>query len=137
MAKSLLYRWFGIGKIAEPFLSQIKAEGVVLWDEGIKGSATYLHFRAPRRRARWKRQWYTTSIAITRTRLLALAGKNTTINVPLTDERLRAMRYSVEDNGALCIAFDASLFHSDWSGTIEYRFHTPLAQQFLEILQKL
>jgi hypothetical protein len=137
VAKSLLYRLFGVGKIPATLLSQLKSEGLILWDEGIKGSVTYLDFRAPGRRASWKRQWYTTSIAITNIRLLALRNSSPIINVPLTDERIRAMRYSLEANGALCIAFDAALFHSAWSGTIEYRFRTPQAQHFLERLQKL
>jgi hypothetical protein len=47
------------------------------------------------------------------------------------------MRYTLEDNNeVLCVAFDASLFNSDWSGSVEYRFRTPEAPRFLELLQK-
>jgi hypothetical protein len=41
---------------------------------------------------------------------------------------------SVEDGNVLLIAFDAALFHNDWSGAIEYRFHTPQAEAFWETL---
>jgi len=136
MTKSLLYRLFGAGKVPAPLMSQLNAEGIVLFDEGVKGSVTYHNFRAPGRRSSWRRQGFAGSIALTKLRLVALAYSNFTINVPLADERIRAMRYSLESNGALCVAFDASLFHADWSGTIEYRFKTPEAQRLLELLQK-
>ena len=137
MAKSFLYRLFGVGKIPERLRSQLQSEGIILLDEAVKGSVTYRDFRRPGKRDGWRRQWYIASIALTKVRLLALWNTNPIINVPLTDERIRAMRYSLEKDGAvLCIAFDAGLFHDDWSGTIEYRFRTPEAQRFLELLPK-
>ena len=137
MGKSLLYRLFGIGKISEPLRSQLQSEGIVLLDEAVKGSVTYRDFSAPGKRDLWRRQWYVGSIALTKVRLLTLRGNNPTVNVPLADDRIRAMCYSVEKGGAvLCIAFDAGLFHDDWSGTIEYRFRTPEAQRFLELLER-
>jgi hypothetical protein len=135
MGKPLLYRLFGIGGISEPLKSQLQKEGIVLMDEVVKGSVTYRDFTAPGKRDLWRRQWYRGSIALTKVRLLALSGNKPTINVPVADERIRAMRYSIEKGGAvLCIGFDAALFHEDWSGTIEYRFRTPEAQHFLELL---
>jgi hypothetical protein len=47
MAKTLLYRLFGVGKISWQLSSTLKVEGIVLLDEGISGSVTYLNFRAP------------------------------------------------------------------------------------------
>jgi len=136
MSKTILYRLFGVGRIPEPFLFQLKSEGIILSDEGVKGSVTYRDFHSPGRSSALRKQWYAAAIALTKVRLLALWYNNPTINVPLTDKRLGAMRYSLEDNGAvLCIAFDPSLFHDDWSGTIEYRFRTPEAPHFLELLQ--
>ena len=51
------------------------------------------------------------------------------------DERIRRLKVSLENPGTLLIAFDASLFHDDWSGSIEYRFHTSQAQAFLDALK--
>ena len=136
MAKSLLYRLFGVGKIAEPLMSQLNAEGVILFDEGVKGSVTYHNFRAPGKAFSWKRQGFAGSIALTKLRLVAVAYSKFLINVPLGDERIRAMHYSVEGNGTFCVAFDAALFHDDWFGTIEYRFKTPEATRLVELLQK-
>ncbi len=136
MAKSLLYRLFGVGKLPAPLLSQLQAEGIILFDDGIKGSVTYRDFRKPGKVDGWRRQWFSGAIVLTKLRLLALRSTNPVINVPLTDQRLRSMRYSLEGDDRLCVSFDASLFHSDWSGTVEYRFRTPQAAQLLQLLQQ-
>lgn len=136
MTKSLLYRLFGVGKVPEHLAARLRAEGILLLDEGIKGSVTYLNFRSPARYASWKRQWYTASIALTKTRLVALRFSQTIIDVPLTDERLGRMSFSLEASGALLVAFDASLFHQDWAGKLEYRFRTAQAQSFLDKLRE-
>ena len=58
------------------------------------------------------------------------------INVPFTDDRIRRLRLSIEGNETLLIAFDPSLFHHDWSGTMEYRFRTSQAKAFLAMLRE-
>jgi hypothetical protein len=136
MTKTLLYRLFGVGKLPEPLAGQLKGEGIRLLDEGIKGSVTFLDFRSPQRYSNWKRQWYTASIALTNLRLVALRNSQTIINVPLADERIRSMQFSLEKSDALLVAFDASLFHNDWSGKIEYRFRTEQAQLFIDKLRE-
>ena len=135
MAKSLFYRLFGVGKIPEQLNAQLKLEGLLLSDEGVKGSITYIDFRGPGRRSSWRRQWYTTAIALTELRLVALRYSQTIINVPFTDERFRQLQISIEEVNTLLIAFDAALFHSDWSGRIEYRFHTLKAPFLLDQLR--
>jgi len=136
MTKTLLFRLFGFGKIPAPLLAQLSSEGILLLDEGIRGSVTYLGFRAPGKYCSWKRQWYTASIALTKERLLALRHSRPIINVPFTDRRIRELRCLHENGGTLLVAFDASLFHDDWSGTIEYRFRTPQAHAFVDRLRE-
>ena len=86
--------------------------------------------------SRRKRQWFPASIILTRTRLLAFWFSNPIINVPLSDERLKSMRFAIEDND-MHVSFDAGLFHSDWSGSLEYRLRTERAAQIIESLQQL
>ncbi len=135
MAKSWSYRLFGVGRIPEPNATALKNEGIILQDEGIRGSVTYRNFRGPGRISNWKRQWYTASIVLTEVRLLGLRCYDTIIDVPLTDQRLRRMKFSVERDDILLVAFDAALFHNDWSGTLEYRFRTPHAHDFVKMLR--
>jgi hypothetical protein len=114
--------------------AELAREGLVLFDEGFKGTTTYIKFRAPGRYSNWQRQWYTASAGLTNTRLVAFHYAGKTIDVPFSDERFRGLQFSVEESGALLVAFDASLFHDDWSGALEYRLFTPLARDFLEKL---
>ncbi len=100
----------------------------MLSDEGLKGSVTYRGFHRPGMSAGYRRVGYIMSIIVTNVRVAAYSSENPLINVPFADERLRQIAFSVETSGGLLAAFDASLFHDDWSGQIEYRFKTPLAQ---------
>jgi hypothetical protein len=136
MVKAFFYRLFGAGKIPALLGTALKTEGVRLLDEGIRGSVTYLGFRAPGKRFACKRKWFTASIALTEIRLLGLASSHTIIDVPLTDPRLRRMQFSVENDDALLVAFDASLFRDDWSGALQYRFRTPQAHDFVKMLRE-
>ena len=136
MAKTLLYRLFGLGKIPESFMSTLRSEGILAFDEGIKGSLTYRDFRAPGKYSAWRRQWFTGGIVLTQARLVSLISLSQAIDVPLTDERIRSMRFSVEKAGALLIAFDPGLFHPGWSGTMEYRFRTEQAEAFGQKLRE-
>jgi hypothetical protein len=131
LEKTLLYRLFGTGKIPPPLMAQLKDEAIFLLDEGIPGTATYSDFRAPGKYMSWRRTGFTGALALTGTRILALAYSNRIIDVPLDDKRLGGMKYSLEGGPTLCVAFDAGLFHSDWSGRIEYRFRTVQAQNFM------
>lgn len=136
MAKTLLYRLFGVGKIPAQWRATIESEGVILIDEGIGGTVTYRDFRSPGRRSSWRKVAFSGSIALTKTRLLALQYASPAINVPLDDDRLQQMQFSVEGEDKILIAFNANLFHDDWSGTIEYRFRTPQAAAFLKSLSR-
>src|SRR5437868_3788179 len=101
MSKSILYRLFGLGKIPAAQLARLQHEGIVLLDEGIPGTVTYRNFHRPRRYAAWRRQWYTSSIVLTSTRLFALAFSSPIIDVPNGDPRLNSMNFTLQDNGAV------------------------------------
>ena len=135
MAHTLLYRLFGVGRIPRQWRTMLESEGLVLADEGIAGSVTYRDFRAPGKRSAWRKVAFSGSIALTKTRLLAVQYANPAINIPLDDERFGQLRISVEGKGTLLVAFDASLFHNNWSGTMEYRFRTSQAQTLFETLR--
>src|SRR5664279_1963003 len=129
--------WFAnLGKLPAAMRSQLESEGIILLYEKLRGSITYRNFYAPGRYSSYRKVGLTSSIAVTRTRLYATAFSKPAIDVPFSDERIRSMNFSVEDGSKLLVAFDASLFHPDWSGTIEYRFKMPEAQQFLEEINK-
>jgi hypothetical protein len=124
------------GKVAAAYKAQLQPEGIVLFEEDVKGSMTFRNFRSPGTYYSWRKVLITSLVALTKTRLLALKGSSPIINVPLTDERLSRMKISLEGEKTLLVAFDANLFQPDWSGEIEYRFKTSQAQRFWELLPK-
>jgi hypothetical protein len=123
-------------KVAAAYKSQLQPEGIVLFEEDVKGSMTFRNFRSPGTYYSWRKVLITSLIALTKTRLLALKGSGPIIDVPFTDERLRRMKFSLEGEKTLLVAFDANLFQPEWSGEIEYRFKTPQAREFLRELSE-
>jgi len=134
MKKALLYRLFGIGKFPRVYATELVNEGILLSDEGIPASVTYRNFRSPGRISSYRRVGNIASIITTNERMAAYFQENVVIDVPFTDSRLRNIAFSVEANGALLVKFDASLFHTDWSGQLEYRFKTTLAQGIVDMV---
>jgi hypothetical protein len=126
VAKSLLYRLFGVGRIPKLLGDRLRMEGIVAVDEGISGSVTYRDFHAPGRYSSWRKQAFIGSLVVTNIRLVALMASRFAVDAPFNDERIRQLKISRERD-RLVIVFDASLFHDDWSGTIEYRYQTSQA----------
>ena len=135
MSKTLAYRLFRVGRIPNQLKAQMDGEGILLQDEGIPGSVTYKNFHRPGSSSGWRRVWFTGSLTVTQTRIVGLSYASPIINVLFTDPRIQRLNVSVEKRDRLLIAFDAALFHDDWSGAIEYRFRTPQAQAFLDTWQ--
>jgi hypothetical protein len=128
---------FRAKKVAAAYKSQLQPEGIVLFEEDVKGSMTFRNFRSPGRYANWRKVAITSLLILTKKNIIALKGSSPIINVPLTDARLRQMKFSLENEKTLLVAFDANLFQPDWSGEIEYRFHTPQAREFLQKLSEM
>jgi hypothetical protein len=136
MAQTLLYRLFGLGKIPKSVLPALAQEGIVLRDEGVGGSVTFKNFRAPGKRYMWRRNWFTGSLVLTRTRFAAFTFSSPIVNVPLRHEKFRELRCSLEKATTLCIVFDPSAFNDDWSGEIECRYSSSQAGLFLDQLKE-
>jgi hypothetical protein len=134
--KTILYRMFGLGAIPRDRLVELEREVVVVLDEGIRGSLTWINFRAPWKYHGWRRVWISASLALTEVRLLALSYSRPIINIPLRDQRFAKLRISLEKDDVLLVGFDPSLFHADWSGTIEARFRTPESQRLADELRR-
>ena len=116
-------------------MSELTSEGILLMNEKVRGTITYRDFHAPGKRFLYKKSAFTSTMVVTKTRLVATSFGKMAINVPYADERFHSMKFTVED-GKLCAFFDASLFQPTWSGQLEFRFKTPDAQRFLDEIQK-
>ena len=134
--KTILYKIFGFGKIREPLLSELKNEGIIAADEGVRSTITYKNFRAPGRYSNWKRRWMTGAYALSKKRLILQKYSIPVIDILLTDERLRKIAVSCEAEDTLLFEFDPSLFLENSTGRIEWRFRTPQARAVAEALRE-
>ena len=135
--KSLLYKLFGVGKIREPLLSQLKGEEIIASDEGIKSTLTYKTFRAPGRYSNWKRRWFSGAIALTKKRIVLQQYSQPVINLELTDERFRKIKVSLETEDTLLFEFEPQIFLENSSGEIEWRCRTSHAKIIYDRLKML
>lgn len=133
--KSWLYKLFGIGKISESFLAELKNENLTASDEGLKSSITYKNFRAPGRYSNWKRRWITGAIMLTEKRLVLQQYSRPVINILLDDERVKKIKVSLENENTLLFEFEPQLFLESSSGDIEWRVKTPQAQKIFDRLK--
>lgn len=133
--KSILYKLFGVGKILEPVLAELRSEEIIASDEGLKSSLTYKNFRAPGRYSNWKRRWFSGAIILTNKRLILQQYSQPVINLELTDERLQKIKLSLETEDTLLFEFEPHLFLENSSGDIEWRTRTPQARRIFEMLR--
>ncbi|HQU81992.1 MAG TPA: hypothetical protein PKY59_02645 [Pyrinomonadaceae bacterium] len=133
--KSWFYKIFGVGKIRETLLNELKSEGIVASDEGLKSTLTYKNFRAPGRYSNWKRRWFAGAIILTNKRLILQQFSQPVINILLTDERFEKIKISLETEDTLLFEFEPQLFLENSSGEIEWRTRTPKAKNIHDRLK--
>jgi hypothetical protein len=132
--KSLLYMLFRLGRVPKRALPALESEGIVLLDEGLRGSVTLRNYRAPGRFHSYKSSVFAGSLVLTEQRFAGFAFSKPVINVALHDDRLRALEMSVPRDGVFHIGFDPAVFDLQRSGSVECRFHTGNALRYLEHL---
>lgn len=121
----------GGGTLPDDLRAELVAEGLDQEEEGVRGTVTYRHYRAPRRRSSWRRQAVRAALAITDRRLVVAIRGRPFVNVPWDDPRLERMDMAVEDD-RLLIAFDPGLFDEHTSGRVEVRLRTAHPRLALE-----
>ena len=132
MRKSWLYRLFKLGRVPRKALPALQSEGIVLLEEGLRGSVALRNYRAPGRYHSSKSSIFAGSLVLTEQRFAAFAFSKPLINIPLHDDRLRALEISVPRDGLLEIEFDPSVFDLQASGSVRLRYRTANALIYLE-----
>ncbi len=135
MAKSFLYRVFGIGAVPKSILPALRREGMVLLEEGITGTVTYRNFRAPGRRSGYRVSWFVGSLVVTQESFARFAFSKPIVHVPMQTAYLDKLSIETEGNSKLLVAYDASEFDDASSGAVECRFSTPSARRVLDQLR--
>lgn len=132
MRKSLFYTVFRLGRVPKQAFPVLESEGIVLLDEGLRGSITLRNFRAPGRFHSYKTSIFAGSLVLTELRFAGFAFSKPLINIPMHDDRLRALELTVPREGILHVRFDPAVFDIRQSGSVECRFHTENALGFFE-----
>lgn len=75
-------------------------------------------------------------MAVSNERILGFVGhRQQIIHVMMDDSRLSQMDFTATERKGqktLSIRFESSLFHDNWKGEIEYRYHTDMAQELCD-----
>jgi hypothetical protein len=127
--KSYLYRLFGVGGLPAALRPALEMEGILVIDEGVRGSITYRNFRGFGRYSSYRKNGFSGTIVLTGKRIIGFAFKKRILNVGLTDPRLSQLEIEAEDKNRLKIAFEAGIFHEKAAGRIEYRYRTAHAAE--------
>ncbi len=137
MAKALLYRLFGVGKIPEKIKKPLETEVIDLAEEGISGSFTAWNFKAPGKSFTYKKEFIVGWLAIPQKRVLSYTLGKRQINIMLDDPKLSKLFVQNPKPGILIISFNAKVYHDDWSGKLELKYKTVQAEDFFEKLLSL
>lgn len=135
MAKSFSYRLFGIGKIPGELVAMAQSEGVLLLEEGIRGSITYCSSHPLRDLFEQSYRAQTAAIVVTELRLLATMNSLPVLNVLFADERIRKLKFKVDGPEHLCISVDPGLFRGDRPVRTEYCFNFERVRDLLSLIR--
>ncbi|MEJ2637479.1 MAG: hypothetical protein P8184_19595 [Calditrichia bacterium] len=137
MSKTILYRLFRIGGIPRDLRPVLEAERIVVSDEGIGGWYITPNLKAPGRRSIKRREGFSGFLTVTKTRMVCYTYGRPQINIAVDDPRLSKLYIKLPEPQILSLSFESSVFHKDWKGLIEFRFHTGKALEFYEVMRSI
>jgi hypothetical protein len=129
--------FLGMGRLPEDLRASLAAEGLVLLEEGLPGTITYINYRAPGQYFGWRKLAFSGAIAITGQRFVVAASRGgKPVNVPLADERRKSVKVSEDGPGKLLLTIDPAAFDQRKSGIVEVRLRTPRAPEAVALLNR-
>ncbi|MDQ3982195.1 MAG: hypothetical protein M3271_05885 [Actinomycetota bacterium] len=134
LAKLLL----GNGSLDPRLRAELESEGLVLVEEGLRGSVRYRHFKAPGRRHHGKVTGERIALGISEERfvLYCRSGSTELVDSSFSDPRLAFLDVALEGDEAVSIRIDYDRAGvPDVSGQITILVRTPNALQIVEQLR--
>ncbi len=135
MAKTLLYRMFGLGKIPRRKLPALEDEGILFAEEGVGGSVTYEKWWGAGRATRWRRSSFSGSVVLTRTRFGVYGYLCTLFEIPAKMAHDGTLQCDVEESGRVVLSANGSDLNPKWRGTITFRLRLDEPEEFLASLR--
>ncbi|MDX2565450.1 hypothetical protein PV371_38730 [Streptomyces sp. TX20-6-3] len=131
--KAISHLLLGSGRFPDSLCVELRREGLIFLQEGLRGSLTLKGYRSPTRKAKWAKHAITGAIAITQDRLIVWGARSKQVDVPRRLEWLSSIDVRPEGGEVLAVVYDASVFHWDRSGVIEIRLRTKRAKEIADI----
>ncbi|HEV2755501.1 MAG TPA: hypothetical protein VG318_06960 [Actinomycetota bacterium] len=131
--------FLGNGKLRPELRAALESEGLVLIEEGLRGSVHYRRFKAPGRRHHGKKTGERLGLAISEKRFVVYCRSGTAelIDSPFSDPRLSLLDVSLQGDDVVSIRIDYDRFDvPDVSGEITIRATTPNAVSVVEQLRQ-
>jgi hypothetical protein len=120
-------------RMPEALRTELASDGLLLFDEGLRGSITYHQFRQPGQYTGWGREWVTGTVALTWRRIVVWAARAKRVDLPFDHPLRAAVTLSVEKGGVLCIESDVGAFNPERSGRIIYRLRSTWADTICDL----
>ena len=127
----------GNGTLKPDVRAELEAEGLVLVEEGLRGSIRYDRFKAPGKRFYGKVTGERLAIGLSRQRFVVYcrSGSVELMDSPYSSPRLAALDVSVEDRDTLSLRVDYDrMGEPSVSGVVTVRAKTPRAAEIAEQL---
>jgi len=137
VTKALSYRLFRLGGVPKRVRLVLANEGIVVWDEGMRGRFITNDLKAPGRRSIHRSEGFSGWLAITQQRVLCYTYRKRQINISIDDPKLSELFVCTPDPQTLSLSFESSVLREGWQGVVEFRFHTEKALQFADVLGSL
>jgi hypothetical protein len=129
---------FGDGRLKPELRAALESEGLVLIEEGLRGSVRYRRFKAPGRRFHGKVTPERLGLAISEERFVVYcrSGRTELIDSPYSNPRLSAVDVSLRDDETAAIRIDYDRAEvPDVSGEITIVARTPNAPTIVDQLR--
>ena len=125
----------GDGRLDPELRARLEAEGLVFAEEGLRGSVSYDHFKAPGKRFYGKVTGERIGLGVSEDRVVAYCRSGTVklVDTRYDNARLRAVDFQVKGDDTVAIVVDYDeLGEGGVSGKITIRARTPRAREFVE-----
>jgi hypothetical protein len=122
------------GRFPEELRAALEAEGADVLADGLRGTVTFRHYRAPGRRSNWRKVGMRGGVAVTRRRVVVTGAAGEGVDLAREDPRLAQIEVTAEEPDRLLVAYDASVLAARRAGRVEIRLRTPEAARIAALL---
>jgi len=136
MAKTLLYRLFGAGRVPNEIIARIDEEKLVFVEEGIPVIFAFDNYRAPGKRFKNKITGISGYICLTKKGLYGPTYGRISLGIQWIDPRISSFRFEVVKE-KLVVRFETSLMDDKAEGLVEYRFKCSNPKLVLQQIEQI